>query len=98
MAIPSVCLSCSALLEGYFSYTPTEECLSRPSSWYAQMMDSAEKGKAYDQALMPAQMLSQIPYFQREERRALLPSISLKEVLAYRDALKNHHASCSYRR
>ncbi|VEC81972.1 Protease III precursor [Raoultella ornithinolytica] len=33
-------------------------------------------------------MLSQVPYFQREERRALLPSISLKEVLAYRDNLK----------
>ena len=54
------------------------------------MMDSAEKGKAYDQAIMPAQMLSQIPYFQREDRRALLPSITLKEVLAYRDALKTN--------
>jgi protease-3 len=51
-------------------------------------MDSAEKGKAFDQAIMPVQMLSQIPYFQREERRALLPSITLKEVMAYRDALK----------
>ena len=35
-------------------------------------------------------MLSQIPYFQREDRRALLPSITLKEVLAYRDALKTN--------
>ena len=78
----------SDLLQGYFSYTPTEEQLEQAKSWYAQMMDSAEKGKAYDQALMPAQMLSQIPYFQREERRALLPSISLKEVLAYRANLK----------
>ena len=54
------------------------------------MMDSAEKGKAYDQAIMPAQMLSQIPYFQREDRRAILPSVTLKEVLAYRDALKTN--------
>lgn len=54
------------------------------------MMDSAEKGKAYDQAIMPAQMLSQIPYFQREDRRALLPSITLKDVLDYRDALKTN--------
>ena len=77
-----------ALLEGYFSYTPTEEQLEQAKSWYAQMMDSAEKGKAYDQAIMPVQMLSQIPYFQREERRALLPSISLKDVLDYRDSLK----------
>lgn len=79
-----------ALLEGYFSYTPTEEQLEQAKSWYAQMMDSAEKGKAYDLALMPTQMLSQIPYFQREDRRALLPSITLKDVLAYRDALKTN--------
>ena len=52
------------------------------------MMDSAEKGKAYDQAIMPVQMLSQVPYFSRDERRQLLPSITLKEVMTYRDALK----------
>jgi protease-3 len=79
-----------ALLKGYFSYTPTQEQLEQAKSWYAQMMDSAEKGKAYDLALMPAQMLSQIPYFQREDRRALLPYITLKDVLAYRDALKTN--------
>ncbi len=78
----------SDLLQGYFSYTPTEEQLEQAKSWYAQMMDSAEKGKAYDQAIMPIQMVSQVPYFQREERRALLPSITLKEVLDYRANLK----------
>ncbi|WP_312282516.1 pitrilysin [Pseudescherichia sp.] len=80
----------SALLTGYFSYTPTEDQLVQAKSWYAQMMDSAEKGKAYEQAIMPAQMLSQVPYFQREERRALLPEITLKEVMAYRDRLKSN--------
>ncbi|PLY45437.1 pitrilysin [Lelliottia sp. F153] len=79
-----------ALLEGYFSYTATEEQLEQAKSWYAQMMDSAEKGKAFEQAIMPVQMLSQIPYFQRETRRALLPSITLKEVMDYRTALKTH--------
>lgn len=78
----------NALLDGYFSYTPTEEQLEQAKSWYAQMMDSADKGKAYDQAIMPIQMVSQVPYFQREERRALLPSITLKEVLEYRANLK----------
>ncbi len=77
-----------ALLAGYFSYTSTEDQLAQAKSWYTQMMDSAEKGKAFDLAIMPAQMLSQIPYFQREERRALLPSITLKEVIDYRAALK----------
>ncbi|CDL39215.1 Protease III precursor [Citrobacter freundii] len=77
-----------ALLSGYFSYTSTDEQLEQAKSWYAQMMDSAEKGKAYDQAIMPVQMLSQVPYFSRDERRQLLPSITLKEVMTYRDALK----------
>ena len=78
----------TALLDGYFSYTPTEEQLEQAKSWYAQMMDSADKGKAYDQAIMPIQMLSQVPYFERKTRRVLLPSITLKEVINYRDNLK----------
>ncbi len=76
------------LLSGYFSFTPTEEQLVQAKSWYIQMLDSAEKGKAYEQAIMPIQTLSQVPYFQREERRALLPSITLKEVMDYRETLK----------
>ncbi len=85
----SVCRSFLALLEGYFSYDATEEQLAQAKIWYTQMMDSAEKGKAYEQAIMPAvQMISQVPYFSRDERRALLPSITLKEVMAYRNALK----------
>lgn len=79
-----------ALLQGYFSYQTTEEQLAQAKSWYAQMMDSADKGKAYEQAIMPVQMLSQVPYFQREERRALLSSITLQEVMAYRDRLKTN--------
>ena len=78
-----------ALLDGYFSYTATEDQLEQAKSWYNQMMDSAEKGKAFEQAIMPAQMLSQVPYFSRDERRKILPSITLKEVLAYRDTLKS---------
>lgn len=79
-----------ALLKGYFSYTPTQEQLEQAKSWYAQMMDSADKGKAYDQAIMPVQMISQVPYFQRETRRALLPALTLKDVLDYRDGLKTN--------
>lgn len=41
-----------ALLAGYFSYTATEEQLEQAKSRYSQMMDSAEKGKAYEQAIM----------------------------------------------
>ncbi|AFJ45932.1 pitrilysin [Shimwellia blattae] len=78
----------SALLQGYFSYTPTDAQLEQAKSWYLQMLDSAEKGKAYDQAIMPVQMLSQVPYYSRPERRALLPSITVADLLAYREKLK----------
>ncbi|ADO47181.1 pitrilysin [[Enterobacter] lignolyticus] len=77
-----------ALLQGYFSYQPTDEQLAQAKSWYTQMLDSADKGKAFDQAIMPVQMLSQVPYFQREARRATLPSITLRDVLEWRDKLK----------
>ncbi|BBQ82448.1 TPA: pitrilysin [Kluyvera ascorbata] len=77
-----------ALLQGYFSYAATEEQLEQAKSWYKQMLDSADKGKAYEQAIMPVQMISQVPYFQREERKALLPSITLQDIVAYRDRLK----------
>lgn len=79
-----------ALLKGYFSYQATDEQLAQAKSWYTQMMESAEKGKAYDQAIMPVQMLSQVPYYQRDERRAQLPSITLKEVMEYREMLKTN--------
>ncbi|CCJ99319.1 Protease III precursor [Cronobacter malonaticus 507] len=78
------------LLDGYFSYEPTEDQLAQAKSWYKQMLASAEQGKAYDQAIMPVQMVSQVPYFQREERRALLPEITLNDILAYRESLKTH--------
>lgn len=47
-----------ALLEGYFSYDATDEQLAQEKSWYTQMMDTAEKGKTYEQAIMPVQMIS----------------------------------------
>lgn len=79
-----------ALLKGYFSYTPTQEQLDQAKSWYAQMMDSAEKGKAFEQAISPVQMVSQVPYFERSTRRALLPELTLKDVLDYRARLKTN--------
>ncbi|KMV34471.1 pitrilysin [Franconibacter pulveris] len=77
-----------ALLNGYFSYSATEEQLAQAKSWYSRMLESADKGKAYEQAIMPVQMVSQVPYFQREARRALLDKITLQEVMRYRDNLK----------
>ncbi|MDU4092984.1 MAG: pitrilysin [Pantoea sp.] len=75
------------LLQGYVSYVPTEDLLAQAKSWYKQQLDAAEKGKAFDQAIQPVQMLSQLPYTERSERRKLLDSITLKELNSYRRRL-----------
>jgi len=80
----------TALLDGYFTYTPTEEQLAQAKSWYKQMLISAEKGKAFDQASMPIEMLSYVPYFERKTRRDLLAAITLQDIEDYREALKNN--------
>ncbi len=85
--LPSLLLS---LLDGYFTYTPDQEQLEQAKSWYKQMLDGAEKGKAYELAIMPIQMLSQVPYFERQTRRELLPDITLEDVLQYREQLRHN--------
>ena len=77
----------TTLIEGYASFTPTEEQFEQAKSWYLQQLDAAEKGKAFELAIQPVQMLSRVPYSERSERRELLKTLTLKEVLAYRDSL-----------
>ncbi len=79
----------SDLLDGYFSYQSNDAELAQAKSWYLQMLASAEKSKAYDQAMLPVQMVSQVPYFQRDTRRAELASITLQDVMNYREQLKH---------
>jgi len=78
------------LVAGYASFQPDEQQLEQAKSWYRERLDAADKGKAFEQAIQPMQMLSQLPYTQREARRKLLPAITLQEVIAYRDALLHH--------
>ncbi|QGU86448.1 pitrilysin [Erwinia sorbitola] len=75
------------LLDGYASFTPTQQQLEQAKSWYLERLDAAEKGKAFEMAIQPAQLLSQLPYTQRSERRKLLPGITLQQLLDYRKML-----------
>ncbi|KEY59359.1 pitrilysin [Serratia sp. DD3] len=77
----------TALIEGYASFTPTEEQFEQAKSWYLEQLDAAEKGKAFELAIQPAQVLSRVPYAERSERREIVRSLTLKEVLSYRDSL-----------
>jgi protease-3 len=77
----------TSLIEGYSSFTPTEDQLTQAKSWYLEQLDSAEKGKAFELAIQPVQMVSRVPYSERSERREVLKTLTLKDVLAYRDSL-----------
>ncbi|MCE0489711.1 pitrilysin [Pantoea sp. Mb-10] len=75
------------LVEGYARFQPTPPQLEQAKSWYLDRLDAAERGKAFEQAIQPMQMLSQLPYTQRDTRRDVVKTITLEEVTAYRDAL-----------
>ncbi|ORM66631.1 pitrilysin [Pantoea rwandensis] len=75
------------LVEGYASFQPDAQQLEQAKSWYLERLEAAEKGKAFEQAIQPMQMLSQLPYTQRETRRKLVKDLTLKDVTDYRDAL-----------
>lgn len=72
-------------LEIYATYTPTEDQLKQAKFWYEDRLEEAEKGKAFEQAIQPVSLLSELPYTEREERRKLLWSISLQELADYRN-------------
>nr|WP_024965591.1 pitrilysin [Pantoea sp. IMH] len=76
-----------ALVAKYASYQPTQQQLEQAKSWYLERLDAADKGKAFELAIQPAQMLSQLPYTQRSERRNLVPSLTLGELNDYRKML-----------
>lgn len=75
------------LLKSYASFQPDQQLLDQAKSWYLERLASAEKGKAFELAIQPAQMLSQLPYTQRSERRALVAGITLEDLTAYRKML-----------
>lgn len=56
----------------------TEAQLEQAKSWYIQQLDAVEKSKAFETALQPVQAISQLPYFERAERRNLLKDIQLR--------------------
>ncbi|PHI32099.1 pitrilysin [Budvicia aquatica] len=77
----------SAFLEQYQKFAPTNEQLVQAKSWYREQLDAAEKGKAYELAIQPIRAVSQVPYFEREERRKVLDSIAVNDIVQYRNQL-----------
>ncbi|WP_413726680.1 pitrilysin [Sodalis sp. RH16] len=73
-----------SLIERYASFTPTEDQLAQAKTWYRQQLDGTDKGKAYSQAVIPARVLSEWPYVERDERRGLIDGMTLQDLIDYR--------------
>ncbi len=82
----------SELIEDYPKVVPTQQQLDQAKSWYLERLDSADKGKAFDLALQPVQLISRIPYSERSVREKLVKDITLQQVIAYRKSLLDKSA------
>ncbi|GBU11464.1 protease III [Enterobacterales bacterium] len=82
----------SKLVDSYPDFRPTQEQLDQAKSWYLERLASADKGKAFELALQPVQLVSRLPYTEREEREKLVAGITLEQVDAYRESLIHHAA------
>lgn len=77
----------SELVEEYPKVVPTQEQLEQAKSWYLERLAAADKGKAFELALQPVQLISRLPYSEREVREELVKDITLQDVIAYRKSL-----------
>ncbi|MGC6388687.1 pitrilysin [Ewingella sp. S1.OA.A_B6] len=82
----------SKLVDSYPNFKPTQEQLDQAKSWYIERLASADKGKAFELALQPVQLMSRLPYTEREEREKLVAGITLEQVNAYRESLIHNAA------
>jgi protease-3 len=82
----------SKLVDSYPDFKPTQEQLDQAKSWYLERLASADKGKAFELALQPVQLVSRIPYTEREEREKLVKGITLEQINAYRESLIHNAA------
>lgn len=77
----------SKLVDEYPKVVPTAEQLAQAKSWYLERLASADKGKAFELALQPVQLISRLPYSEREVREKLVAGITLQQVIEYRQKL-----------
>ncbi|WP_176700582.1 pitrilysin [Gilliamella sp. App4-10] len=77
----------TAILNSYRNVTIDEQSLVLAKSWYLQELDKVEHAKSYWLAVNPVNALSDLPYFERDERRQFAANMTINDVLTYRDNL-----------
>lgn len=76
-----------SLVDRYAAFTPTVDQLLQAKSWYREQLDGTEKEKPYAQAMIPAKVLSSLPYVERDQRRALIDAMTVQDLIDYRATL-----------
>ncbi|OCG41584.1 pitrilysin [Gilliamella sp. Bif1-4] len=78
----------TSILDNYRKATIDEQSLALAKSWYLQELDKAEHAKSYRLAVNPINALSVLPhYFERDEKRQITATMTINDMLAYRDNL-----------
>ncbi|MWP61676.1 pitrilysin [Gilliamella sp. Pas-s25] len=80
----------TAIINSYRNVTIDEQSLVLAKSWYLQELDKSEHAKSYWLAVNPINELSDLPYFERDERRQITATMTINDVLTYRDNLLTH--------
>ncbi len=76
-----------SLIDRYTAFTPTEDQLAQAKTWYREQLDGTDKGKAYSQAVIPARVISEWPYVERDARRALIDGVTVQDLIDYRQKI-----------
>lgn len=75
------------MLATYHSATINDANLELAKSWYLEKLDAADHANSYTLALQTLGALSSSQYFDRESKRAVIPTISVSDLQQYRDEL-----------
>ncbi|PHM72139.1 pitrilysin [Xenorhabdus kozodoii] len=82
----------TSVIDQYISFIPTQEELAQAKSWYREQMDAANNGKAFQMAMQPISRLSGVPYFEQAEKRKVLDTITVDDIVKYRQGMIQHSA------
>jgi len=76
-----------AVLAGYRNVDIDEKNLQLAKSWYLQTLSAADHARSFSLAMQSVLALSSNPYFDREIKRAIIPTITVKQLQQYREQL-----------
>jgi protease-3 len=82
----------TSVISQYTAYTPTADELTQAKSWYRDQIAISNNGKAYEMAMQPVSRLSSVPYIEQADRLKVLDSISIDDIVKYRQQLIQHSA------